>query len=257
MPSRPVSGPRTASITPAETWPGMIGYGTPERRPCQRCTSVPQSSERSVRSSAAPGGRSGRRNCLSSMGARGAGITAARMSVTRLYVILERMLIQTLAALWVAGSMAAAPAAQAPPYKAKKARRHFISVTIDRQFVQPYAFAKHPLEELLGRPVSEVHLQPFQYQTRDGLTTVTVLEYGKRAQGFGATIYPFGSSVGATLALRASVESVPDIRVTFNGPAPSPAWQLTGGRATDIGAGLEMSDRSPGWGIGAHAFIIG
>jgi hypothetical protein len=167
------------------------------------------------------------------------------------------MLIQTLAALWVAGSMAAAPAAQAQPYKPKKARRHFISVTIDRQYVQPYAFAKHPLEELLGQPVSEVHLQSFQYQTRDQLTTVNVLEYGKRAQGFGATVYPFGSSVGATLALRASVESVPDIRVAFNGPAPSPTWELTGGRATDFGVGLEMSDRSAGWGIGAHAFILG
>ena len=44
-PSIPVTGPRAASTTPAETWPGMIGYGTPARRPCQRCTSVPQTSE--------------------------------------------------------------------------------------------------------------------------------------------------------------------------------------------------------------------
>ena len=55
----PCSGPRTASSVPAETWPGMIGYGTPDRRPCHRCTSVPHTSERAVRSSAAPGGRSG------------------------------------------------------------------------------------------------------------------------------------------------------------------------------------------------------
>ena len=50
---------------------------------------------------------------------------------------------------------------------------------------------------------------------------------------------------------------MPDIRVAFTGPAPAPTYELTNGRATDIGAGLEMSDRSPGWGLGAHAFIIG
>jgi hypothetical protein len=166
------------------------------------------------------------------------------------------MLIQTLAALWVAGSMAA-PAPRAQVYHAKKARRHFISISIDRQFVQPYSFAKHPLEDLLGQPVNEVHLQPFQYQTRDELTRVTVLEYGKRAGGIGATIYPFGSSDGATLAIRGSIESVPDVRVAISGPAPESAWALTGGRATDIGVGIEMSDRSPGWGLGGHAFLIG
>jgi hypothetical protein len=166
------------------------------------------------------------------------------------------MLIQTLAALWVAGSVAApAPAAQA--YHAKKARRHFVSITYERQFVQPYAFAKHPLQELLGQPVSEVHLQAFQYQTRDEQTKAYVREYGKRASGIGLTVYPLGASEGATLAVRGSIETVPDIRVDFEGPAPAPGFMLTGGRATDVGAGLEMSDRAPGWGIGAHAFLIG
>jgi hypothetical protein len=167
------------------------------------------------------------------------------------------MLIQTVAALWLSGSLAARPPARPQAYQSRKARRHFISLTLDRQFVQPYSFAKHPLSELLGQPVSEVHLQSFQYQTKDGQTNVTVLEYGKRASGIGATIYPFGSSEGATLAIRGSIESIPDIRVSFSGPAPSPTYALTGGRATDIGAGIEMSDRSAGWGIGAHAFLIG
>lgn len=155
----------------------------------------------------------------------------------------------------------AASDAQAQPqpqaYEAPKARRHFISISIDRQFVQPYSFGAHPLEELLGQPVDEVHLEPFQYRTRDGQTTVTVLEYGKRAGGIGATVYPFGSSVGATLAIRGSIESIPDIRVAFGGPAPAPAYELTNGRATDLGIGIEMSDRAPGWGIGSHAFIVG
>jgi len=167
------------------------------------------------------------------------------------------MLIQTIAALSIAGAIAAPAAAQSTVYRPNKARRHFISLTYDWQFVQPYSFAKHPLEELLGQPVSEVHLQDYQYVTADGLTKITVLEYGKRAHGIGATVYPFGSSDGATLAIRGSLESMPDIRVRFSGPALLPGYQLTGGRAMDIGAGLEMSDRSPGWGIGGHAFVIG
>ena len=167
------------------------------------------------------------------------------------------MRIQTIATLAVALAIAAPAAAQSQVYQAKKARRHFISLTYDWQFVQPFGFADHPLEQLLGQPVNEVHLQDYQYETQDKLTKVRVLEFGKRASGIGATIYPFGSSDGATLALRASLESVPDIRVAFDGPAPFPAYVLTGGRATDFGAGLEMSDRSPGWGIGGHAFLIG
>jgi len=168
------------------------------------------------------------------------------------------MLIQTASALWLIAALAAPePPAQAQPYQAPKARRHFVSVSYERQFVQPYGFGKHPLSELLGQPVNEVQLQNFQYETQDQKTQVTVLEYGKRASAIGATLYPFGSSQGATLAIRGSIESLPDIRVAFTGPAPSPTYQLTNGRAMDIGAGVDMSDRAPGFGLGAHAFVIG
>jgi hypothetical protein len=163
-----------------------------------------------------------------------------------------------MSALWLVAALAAPAAAQTPSsYGQANARRHFISLTFERQFVQPYAFAKHPLEELLGQPVDEVHLESFQYRTRDQQTRVSVLEYGKRGTAIGATVYPFGSSSGATLAIRGSIETLPDIRVAFDGPAPAPAYVLTNGRATDIGAGIDMSDRAPGWGIGAHAFVLG
>ena len=76
-PRMSVSVPRIASSVPVVTWPGMIGYGTPDRRPCQRCTSVPHTSDRAVRSSAPPGGRSGSGNSRTSTGACGDGITAA------------------------------------------------------------------------------------------------------------------------------------------------------------------------------------
>lgn len=167
------------------------------------------------------------------------------------------MLIQTLTALWTVGSLAAAPAPAQQTYQAQKARRHFISVSFEQQFVQPTSFAQHPLSELLGQRVSEVHLQDFQYQTVDGQTKIRVGDYGDRASGIGATVYPFGSSSGATLAIRGSIESVPDLHVSFEGPAPAPTYALTGGRATDVGIGLEMSDRSPGWGMGSHAFLMG
>lgn len=174
------------------------------------------------------------------------------------YVILERMLIQTLSAACLVAALAASTAeAQPRTYRAPQARRHFISITFDKQFVQPYSFGKHPLSELLGQPVDEVHLETFQYRTRDGKTTVNVLEYGKRATAIGATVYPFGSSVGATLAVRGSIETIPAIRAAFTGPAPSPAYELTNGRATDLAIGIDMSDRAPGWGLGAHAFILG
>jgi hypothetical protein len=168
------------------------------------------------------------------------------------------MLIQTVSAVCLVAALAASKeAAHSQTYRAPKARKHFISVTFDKQFVEPYGFGKHPLPALLGQPVDEVFLESFQYRTRDQSTLVNVVEFGKRATAIGATVYPFGSSVGATLAVRGSIETIPTIRVAFTGPAPSPTYELTNGRATDLGIGIDMSDRSAGWGIGAHAFVMG
>jgi hypothetical protein len=166
------------------------------------------------------------------------------------------MLTQTMSALWLAAALTAPAGAQASPYREAKARRHFITLSFEKQYVQPFGFAKHPLGELLGQPVSEVHFENFQYRTEDGLTVVTVDEYGKRATALGATIYPFGSSVGATLAIRGSIETLPPIRVSFAGPTPLPGYVLINGRAMDLGVGVDMSDRAPGWGVGAHAFVL-
>src|SRR5215467_4628346 len=166
------------------------------------------------------------------------------------------MLIQSAAVLCLAASLAA-PAPQARPYQPQKARRHFITIYAERQFVQGSGFEKHPLEELLGREVNEVHLQSCQYRTKDNQTLITVDEFGRRATAVGATIYPFGSSEGATLAIRGSLESIPDVRVSFAGPAPPPTYAMTGGHALDVGAGVDMSDRSRGWSLGTHAYVIG
>jgi hypothetical protein len=164
---------------------------------------------------------------------------------------------QNAAALLVAAALATATPAVAQTYEPAKARRHFISISYGTQFIQPIGFAKHPLEELLGQEVNEVHLESFQYQTEDGQTLVNVLEYEKRGTDLGLTVYPLGSRVGATLAIRGSIESLPDIEVSFTGPAPFAAYALTGGRAYDVGVGIDVSDRAPGFGLGAHAFVIG
>ena len=171
------------------------------------------------------------------------------------------MLRQTAAALLIAVVLGVLPGMASPaaaqPYEPAKARRHFVSIFYGTQFINPIGFAKHPLEELLGQDVDEVHLETFQYRTEDGQTLVNVLEYEKRGTDFGVTVYPLGSSVGATLAVRGSIESLPDIAVTFTGPAPFPSYALTGGRAYDVGVGIEVADRSPGFGLGAHAFVVG
>lgn len=166
------------------------------------------------------------------------------------------MLVQSIAAV-VLATLTAAPAAQSHPYQAQKARRHFVSVSYDWQYLQAYSFNKHPLEDLLGKPVNEVHLQDYQYETRDQLTRATVNEFSHQGQAIGVTVYPFGSSEGATLAIRGSIEQLPTIRVSFDGPAPAPTYALTGGRALDLAFGIDMSDRSAGWGLGSHAFVLG
>ena len=167
------------------------------------------------------------------------------------------MLVQSIVALALVAATPAPAAAQADLYRAKTARRHFVSFTYDWQYIQPYGFDTHPLAQLLGQSVSEVHLQPYQYQTHDEQTRVFVNEFSHQGQGVGVTLYPLGSSDGATLAIRGSIEKLPTIRLAFDGTAPAPTYLLTGGRAYDLGFGIDMSDRSPGWGLGSHAFVLG
>lgn len=165
------------------------------------------------------------------------------------------MLFQTASIACLAAALSAP--AQSSSYDPPKARRHFVSVSYDWQYIQPLGFGSHPIGDLLGAPVREVHLQTFNYQTEDGLTKVSVLNFANRGEGVGVTLYPFGSSRGPTLAIRGSIEQLPSIHLTFDGPAPISSYLLTGGRAYDIGVGVDMSDRAPGWGLGSHAFVLG
>lgn len=147
-----------------------------------------------------------------------------------------------------------AAGAQVPP---KKPRRQFVSVSLDTFSTQPLHFAKWPVEELVGREVTEAQQEAYDYRSRDGLTTVDVLEFKKAGNGYGVTVYPFGLAVGPTLGVRLSREDLPVIRMAISGPAKVPSYTLTDAYAVDFSAQLVVADRSAGWGLGSHAFVGG
>ena len=155
----------------------------------------------------------------------------------------------------VTGLAACSSPAAAQVYAPEKARRHFISVSYDWIYTQPLHFAEHPLEDLVGAEVAAAQLQQHDYETRDGRILIDVLEYKRRSRGGSVTIYPFGASAGAALALRATYEQLPVIRIGFEGASAPAGYALTGARAYDLGAGIHVADRSSGWGLGSHAFV--
>jgi hypothetical protein len=147
-------------------------------------------------------------------------------------------------------------AAEAQTYTPPKAGRQFISVAYNWLYTWPQRLADHPLEDLLGTPVDEAE-PPHDYRTRDGSTVIDLLEFNRRGQGASVTVYPIGMSVGPTLGVRGSVENLPDIRFAFDGPGALDSYALTNALAYDVGAGLYVADRAPGWGLGAYAFMLG
>ena len=161
----------------------------------------------------------------------------------------------TIAAILVAFFCAAPAAAQT--YSVKKARRYFVTVSTDWLNTQPLHFLEHPLQDLVGRDVAAAQFEDYEYRTRDEAILIDVLEFTRRGRGLGITLYPFGLSVGPTLALRGSIEDLPTIRVAFSGAGAPANYTLTGGRAYDLAAALYLADRSPGWGLGSHAFAGG
>lgn len=146
--------------------------------------------------------------------------------------------------------------AVAQTYTPPRAHRQFISVVYNWVYTWPQRLADHPLEDLLGTPVAEGE-PPHDYHTRDGSTVIDLLEFNRRGQGASVTVYPIGMSVGPTLGVRGSVENLPDIRFAFDGPGALDSYALTNAIAYDVGAGLYVADRAPGWGLGGYAFMLG
>jgi len=145
----------------------------------------------------------------------------------------------------------------AQTYQTRKARRHFVSLSLDSLYTQPLHFAEHPLSDLLGRAVASSQNQAYEYHTRDDQTLIDVIEFSRRQQGVGISVFPFGMNNGAALMLRGSIAQLPRIQIEFNGPAPFSRYTLTDGRSVDGAVGVIVADRSPGWGLGSHAFATG
>ena len=162
-----------------------------------------------------------------------------------------------IASLVLALALLSATSVLAQAYPAKRPRRHFVTISTDWLNTQPLHFLEHPLEDLVGRDVAAAQFQDYEYRTRDEAILIDVLEFKRRGRGKSLTVYPFGLSVGPALALRGSIEDLPSIRVDFAGPGAPPNYTLTGGRAYDIAAAIYVADRSPGWGLGSHAFVGG
>jgi hypothetical protein len=164
-----------------------------------------------------------------------------------------RMLTLVVAVLTVWGATA-----DAQTYAAPQARRQFVTVNYNWLYNWPLHFGDHPLEDLVGVPVAETDaFPPYDYRTRDGSTLIDVLEFKRPGQGVGVTVYPLGLRSGPTLGVRGSIENVPDIRITFDGPGDLDSYALTDAMAYDVGLGLFVADRAPGWGLGSYAFILG
>ena len=153
--------------------------------------------------------------------------------------------------------LGAATHGSAQSYERDQPRRQFVTVSYDSMYTQPLHFAEHPLADLVGREVASAQRENFEYRTRDEATLIDVIEFSRRQRGFGASLYPFGMSSGPALMLRGSFEPLPRIDISFTGPSPISRYTLTDGRAFDAGAGIIVADRSPGWGLGSHAFVVG
>lgn len=154
-----------------------------------------------------------------------------------------------------AAIVCSAAAASAQSYAPERPRRHFVTVSYDWMYTQPLHFAEHPLGDLLGVDVAGAQSEEYDYRTRDGATLIDIVEFRRRGRGAGITLYPFGMSTGASLALRGSVEQLPVIRLALRGPAPFGSYALTNGRALDAAAGVYVADRGAGWSLGSHAFV--
>jgi hypothetical protein len=138
-----------------------------------------------------------------------------------------------------------------------KPRRHFVTVSYDSLNTQPLHFAEHPLSDLTGMDVASVRGEGYDYRTRDGSVLIDVLEFSRRSRGASISLYPLGMGSGAALMLRGSYGHLPRVRIDFHGPAPLARYDLRDAKALDGAVGVIVADRSPGWGLGSHAFVLG
>lgn len=139
-----------------------------------------------------------------------------------------------------------------------KARKQWFAVSAAWLNSMPLHLKEAPLEQLVGRELGTSQRTSWEYESRGdgGITQVDVLEYRRRQRGLGLAVYPFGSSTGPSLMLKGSYETLPVFRATISGPSNVSDYALTDGKAWDAGIGVIVADRSPGWGLGSHAYVV-
>jgi hypothetical protein len=140
-----------------------------------------------------------------------------------------------------------------------KSRKQYFAVSADWLNMMPLHLKEAPFEQLVGRPLATSQRKDWDFESRGdgGITQVDVIEYKRRSRGFGLAVYPFGSSAGPTLMLKASMENLPSFRARFEGPSNISSYELVDAKALDAGVGVIVADRSPGWGLGSHAYVLG
>lgn len=171
---------------------------------------------------------------------------------------MKKIYVCLLGAAFLAASVADASAQSFRQFK-PKSRKQYFAVSADWLNMMPLHLKEAPFEQLVGKELGTSQRKDWDYESRGdgGLTQVDVLEYQRRSRGFGLAVYPFGSSAGPTLMLKGAVENLPAFRARFDGPSMVSSYELVDARAYDLGAGVIFADRSPGWGLGSHAYVLG
>ena len=135
-------------------------------------------------------------------------------------------------------------------------RRQWVTLALQRSHGFKLHVKRFPYEQLAGTDLNASRQTTPDFVSPDGTTTLDVLEFGRRGEGGSITVYPLGAARGATLALRASYETLPVIRLAIHRSGTAERYAFEDGRAVDFGAGVIVADRSAGWGLGAHSFAL-
>ena len=169
------------------------------------------------------------------------------------YVILERMLIQTVSAMWLVASLAA-PAAAAGDRPTRRRRRGATSSASRSRSSSSSrtAFDDHPLADLLGaagrRSPPAVVPVP-DARSADARQRARVRQARDRHRRDRLSVRL--ERRGRRSPIRGSIESVPTIRARVHRAGAGADLRADQRPRHRLGVGLDMSDRSPGWGLGA------
>src|SRR5688572_27338424 len=152
---------------------------------------------------------------------------------------MKKIYVCVLGAAFLAASSADVAAQSFRQFK-PKARKQWFAVSTDWSNMMPLHLKESPFEQLAGRELGTSQRKDWDYESRGdgGLTQVDVLEYQRRARGFGLAVYPFGSSSGPSLMLKGSLENLPTFRARFDGPSNVNSYELVDAKAYDLGAGV-------------------